>query len=515
MKAWWPVTSVGLDLGSSSVKAAVVRMGLGKARPVRFLDAPTPAEDPPEAAARPPLEPDDEATGGEARLPEVEWTEEVAPEMAALVRKIKSAEAVAAGLSGAEAYYRSLELPRLAIDKLRQAALYSLEDHLPLSVDRLAADLVNGDQGLDGRRLVWAMESEIVARALARLERWGLSTETVSLDAVGLLAAAERAGVEDDVVVDIGSAKATVICFSAGRALAVAHSPWAGLAMDRHLAAVQGVEMDHARRIKEDQEDAGTAVGMLEPVIHWLASDLIGIIRAAYAQAGRPPARLLVCGGTARLPGLIPALGERLDLEAMALSPFPGQVPPESVIATGLALTGPDFNLARGMTTDRRAGKLMTAVAALLVGVLLLAGGNLWRQIEHRQSTLAELKRIQIQAVRQGLPHLKRVVSPLAQTEVEVSRAKEELAALSRGQASSTMLETIRALDAQVDVRRVRMSDMVVDGSRVTLSGLAETFEALEKFKDELAARAGFREVTLASSKKDAEGVLFQLRMVR
>ena len=497
MGSWPAKRTAGLDQGSLALKAVAVKNGLFGLRLSRAQQIFIPREE-----------------------------GELAHGLADLGRSFKSGGSVVLSLSGSRAFFRWLDLPRmsgLSRAKQRQAAAYALENHLPVGLESLAVDVgrwLKPDKGSSGgegtRGLVFGLSRQAIAQALDEAAQAGFKVERVSLDTMGLLAAAERAGVENGVVVDLGHSKTTVLCLAQGELIGLGFVDMAGEELDRHLASARDIPLAEARAVKERLTEPKEANELFGPVLKELGKEVGRIVRAAFPDHDRQPEGLFLSGGTSRLPGLPGMLGSALKLDSSPLNPLRRPVDPELVPALGLALAKPEFNLGRELIPQQSARRLIVLTIGVLAVVLILGGANLYQGLTTRRQTLARLIAAEEKLVRQSLPHLTRIVSPLRQVKGELDKAKAELSGLETG-SSGPVLDTLLALDKVARAGAIKISEVVIDGPRMNLSGRAASFEALAGFQEGLAAQAGFSEVNRQSGRMGGpgQGVLFRLRMKR
>ncbi|MBW1712144.1 MAG: hypothetical protein JRJ59_03250 [Deltaproteobacteria bacterium] len=482
--------SIGLDLGSHAVKAVTVRQRPWGPRLARTGQVPVVDGDP--AAA--------------VRL---------------LVKPGRSGERVNLGLSGTGAFFRWLDLPRmsgLSAAKRRQAAAFALESHLPVGLEELTVDVARWQTSARGgsRGLVFGLARSKIERTLAELEGSGPKPQAVSLDTIGLLAAAEAAGVVNGVVIDLGQTKSTVLCLVRGELAGLGFVETAGESFDRHLAGERECSLDQARAAKEAMADPQETVDVFGPVLESLSQGAARIIRAASLEAGPQPQALYLSGGLSRLPGLGRFLGKSLSLEAAALNPLRRPLAPEMIPALGLALDGRQFNLGRDLVRPVALARQIKLAAGALALVLVLGGANLWQELEQRRQALARLTAAEAALFKENLPQVTKVVSPVRQMQTELDKARDELAALKKS-AGQPVLEILLSLDKLAQGKAIQLGEIVIDGPKIILAGRAQGFEVLTAFQAALSDQGEFKDVARESSRIEGldKGVRFRLRMKR
>ncbi len=488
MRRVWPIKTLGLDLGSRAVKAVWIKQGLAGASLLR----------------------------AESALIEAG---EVDQALKTVLNKRRRHDLVLAGLSGHKAFYRWLNLPKLSGAKLRQAAGFELEAHLPVGVERLAVDLIRLSSSPNGgvQGLTFGYDKQRIALALADLNQARITPQVISLDTVGLLSAARAVGLENGVVVDVGASKTSVLCLAKGAPVGLGFLDAAGRAFDRHLAREEGRSLSEARAFKESLTDAVEVRERLATPLTSLSQGVARIIKAAYPDPLAKPESIALSGGQARLPGLGAVLAEVVGLEVRPLSPLGDLLPPEMVPAWGLALSDESFNLGRAEGLRLIPARQFKLLAGALALILILIGGNIYTSLHSRQETLNQLKAAEKKIVEENLPHVPRVVSPVTQMENELDRAKEELAALTRGRSEGLILETLLNLHRLTEGKNIQLSEVYFDGPRLSLVGRAPGFEVVEEYKTALSKAPGFKEVVIESSQLGGagKGVKFRLGIKR
>ncbi len=490
--------SIGLDLGGSALKAAVVSNGLWGPELSRSYVFPVASPGP-----------EGSGDGPGSNLPDE------------LARPLRRYGGPGVGLDGGRVFFRWLDLPKLtglSGDKKRAAAAFALEKNLPMGLEDLAVDvgrwLKTGSKG--SRALAFGVARSGVEDILARLARSGLHPRFISLDTLGLLRAAEAAGVRHGVVLDLGRAKTTILCLAQGRVAGLGFSQIAGAELEKHLIGSHGVEPGRASSRKELIASPQETEKLLGPVLEELAGEVGRVVRTSFADSDQKPQSLYLCGGSSRLPGIGRILGRSLSLETKEFNPLKKAVEPELIPAVGLALSGAEFDLGRDMKPQGVSRKALILPALALATALALGGANLHQALEQRRARLAKLVEAETALVKESAPHLTRIVSPLRQLRAELNKAKEEFQSLEGGQAVP-VIDILSDLEKLASAQKVTLNEVVIDGPRITLSGLAQSFDTLSRFQQTLENRGGFSQVDRQSGKMEggSAGVRFTLRMKR
>lgn len=487
-----PAKRIGLDLGRSGLKAVV--LGLGPFGP---------------GLRRALIEPSAELNPG-------------SPDpLAGLDRAFRGRPGAGLGLDGGRAFYRWLDLPRmqgLSKPKRRAAATFALEQDLPVGLDRLAVDVGRWLKPTrEGQRaLAFGLDRDQVQEALERLDQAGIPGRFVSLDTLGLIGAAEAAGVGEGLVLDLGQAKTTILCFRSGRIAGLGFSDIAGDEFDRHLARTLNLDPAQAREHKESLDSPARTGELFGPMLKKLAREADRIVKAASPALEQGPGRLYLCGGSSRLPGLGSFLAGELSLERDELKPLRKPVEPEFMAAVGLALADPGFDLGREFRNGKSSPRPLILALIALALALGLGWANLHQALEQRRTALAGLVAAEKSLVRRAAPNLTRIVSPLRQLRTERTRLAQELESLKSGP-GKPVIDTLSDLERLASAQNIELDEVVVDGPKISLSGSAGSFDILSRFQESLMTGGGFAEVERRSGKMEggAAGVRFTLEVRR
>jgi len=355
--------AIGLDIGTSSVRAAEVGFGgKGQLTLRRFGQV-----------ALPP----DAVRDGEVVAPDA-----VAKALRELWAATKfSSKRVALGVANQKVVVRQVELPWLPTDELRRSLPYQVQDFLPIPVDRALLDFfsLQENTSADGARtvrgLLVAASREMVLTTLAALSKAGLRATTVDLSSFAVLrafaisnatsnAASNPLDLEDEVeaLVDIGARVTNIVVHRGGVPSFVRILLMGGKDVTDAVAERMGISQEQAESLKQQLgARSGTdlepgdkvALRALEASAEVFVEEIRGSLAYYSASQGAAPvSRVIVSGGGMRLAGLLERLGEATRLPVAAGNPLaaltlgatgltPEQityVEPLSAVPVGLAL---------------------------------------------------------------------------------------------------------------------------------------------------------------------------------
>ena len=347
-----PKLRVGLDIGSTAVRAAEVSVGGGQASVLRAAQV---------KVAEGAVE------NGEVREPDA--VAEALRELWA-VGKFKSKQVVM-GVGNQRVVVREIGLPWLPEKELRDSLGFQVQEFIPMSVDDVVLDFDTlGEFEQEGRRMIRillvaaqrVMVDALVAGATgAKLEPVGLDLVPFALvRAVGVSnEGMDLETSDEEAVIDVGSHVTNICVHANGVTRFVRILPSGGRDVTLAIARTLGVEDDVAERLKkgEDVPDVSpteevrtTAMSRAGSFVDEIRSSLE--FYTAQAQGSRV-GRVLITGGGSKLDGLLELLDQRipvpvergrvfqravpkLELDERALS----EAEPVLAVAIGLALPG-------------------------------------------------------------------------------------------------------------------------------------------------------------------------------
>jgi type IV pilus assembly protein PilM len=295
---------IGLDIGSTSVRAVETARGREGPWVARFGAVPLPAG---------------AVQGGVVQD---------AAAVTAAVRELWSSarfgtRAVALGMTNPQIVVRQMTVANLPAKELRESLPFQVRDSLPLPVERSLLDfypLAPGETDETVIGLLIAAPKEAVVTAIEAVERAGLHVAMVDLASFALLRAASRLDKRVEAIVDIGAQITSVIVHDDGDPLIVRTVPRGSAEITEKLASALKIDINEAEQLKR-------RVGVVEGADEARASEiireavrpLVNEIRSSFAYLNTGDrqarvARLLLSGGGALLPGFVEMLARQLNV---------------------------------------------------------------------------------------------------------------------------------------------------------------------------------------------------------
>ena len=315
-------TAVGLDIGTSSVRAAEMNLGKSPAVLERFGQV-----------ALPP---------GTVRDGEVVDPDTVARAIKQLWATAKfSTKKVVLGVSNQKVIVRQVDLPWLPADELKKSLAFQVQDFIPIPVDQAILDFhpleefTNEQGGRMLRVLLVAASRDMVTAAMEAAQKAGLTPVMVDLTPFAMmrsLAPVESMGfgAEAEALVDVGASVTNIVVHQNGVPRFVRILLMGGNDVTEAVAERMGVSVTEAETLKWQTGMGAGAVEGASPaarVIDQYAGQFLEEIRGsldyylAQPQAARI-GRVVVSGGGAQLGGLVNRLGELLRVPVDAGRPL-------------------------------------------------------------------------------------------------------------------------------------------------------------------------------------------------
>jgi type IV pilus assembly protein PilM len=327
---------VGLDIGSSGVRAAQLAQGKGGTTLQRVGQV-----------ALPP---------GAVRDGEVVDVDAVATGIRTLWAQAGfTSRRVAVGVANQRVVVRQVELPALPLAELRSSLQYHVQESIPMPVDQALLDCYPYDEAVDGRGnrtvrvLLVAASRDMVEHTLRAVGLAGLQPVGVDLTSFAVLRSLATAGSSAapggaEVLVDIGAGVTNLVVHQGGVPRFVRILLRGGEHVTDALSERLGIPLEDAEVLKRARGAAPA------PVVHWpggaggaggdAASRAIELAVGSFVDevrgsldyyAAQPDAvrvdRMVVCGGGSRLDGLAARLGAATQLPVQPGSPLPELLP--------------------------------------------------------------------------------------------------------------------------------------------------------------------------------------------
>ena len=308
-----PKTRIGLDVGSTAVRAAELAEG-SPPSVIRAAQVPLPA--------------------GAVENGEVREVEAVSAALRELwTRGGFKSRRVWMGVGNQRVVVREIALPAMPEKELRQSLGFQVQEFIPMPVDEAVLDYhLIEEVEIDGRQMLRLLlvaaqkvmvDTLVAAATNAKLEPMGLDLVPFAMvRAVGATGAGmelERTGGE--AVVDVGAHVTNIVVHAAGETRFVRILPSGGRDITMAIARALSVDDEVAERLKRGEivEEVDVTPQQAIEVAMQRATQFVDEIRSslefytAQTQGARID-RLLISGGGSKLEGFIDILRQRIPV---------------------------------------------------------------------------------------------------------------------------------------------------------------------------------------------------------
>jgi type IV pilus assembly protein PilM len=341
---------IGLDIGSTAVRAVELAGGGGKPNLLRIAQQPLP----PGAVA-----------GGEIRDPGL-----VADAIRELwhMGKFKSRQVVL-GVGNQRVVVREVTVPWLEEKELRESLPFQVREFVPIPIEEAILDYqVVEEFELEGRHMVRLMlaaaHKGMVQRMVEAVEAARLQAVGVDLVPFAIVRSAgsngdrllqEDADLSDEAVVDIGAEVSSICVHSHGHPRFVRMVSWGGRNVTAAIARSLGLADADAEQLKRgladaDDDSAERAHQVARQVVTSFADDLRSSLDFYRSQnPGASIGHVLLTGGGSKLAGLAEVVNERLAAAVDTGHAFKRVSVPEDLPAQVMAEAEPLLAVAVGL----------------------------------------------------------------------------------------------------------------------------------------------------------------------
>jgi len=313
---------VGLDIGTSGVRAAELTLGSDGARLERFGQVALPS--------------------GAVRDGEVVDAEAVAAAVRLLWSQARfGSRKVIVGVANQKVVVRQVDLPWLPLAELRASLAFQVQDYLPMPVEQSILDVhpleeFTSDSGVRMLRvLLVAAARDMVDHALQAVAAAGLQPTMVDLNSFAVLRSQAHAGsglgLEAEALVDVGASVTNIIVHQGGVPRFVRILLMGGGDITDALAERLGVPLEQAEQVKQSTglsvvqggADSHPASRVLEATGSALVEEVRGSLDYYLAQTGSVRiSRVVLSGGSSRLTGLVERLSAATRLPVEVARPL-------------------------------------------------------------------------------------------------------------------------------------------------------------------------------------------------
>jgi type IV pilus assembly protein PilM len=269
---------------------------------------------------------------------------------------------VAAALPEAQIFTRVVELPELSKQEIKSAIDYEAEQYvpLPLSEVRLTWEVLKTRVDPNKKKimdvLLVAAPNTLIEKYLKVLKFAGLNPVAIETETTSVVRSLVQRveGVPTTLITNIGGSTTDLTIVDEQQVSFTRSIATGGIALGRAVANDLGFEMEQALEYMktyglDSTQLEGKVMQSLKPVFDVIVNEIRRAIAYYVSKHGdKQVKRVIVTGGTAKLPGLVVYLAEALGLEVQIGNPWDGIALPES-ISKKLIEEGTSYSVAVGL----------------------------------------------------------------------------------------------------------------------------------------------------------------------
>jgi type IV pilus assembly protein PilM len=310
------MNAVGLDIGASSVKAVQLKQGRGTMELVKLGIAS--------------LHPETIVDG----VIMDSGTVISAIQQIFTENQIKTKD-VAVAVSGHSVIVKKIQVQKMKPEELDEAIPFEAEQYVPYAIEDVNLDyqVLESDnpEATEMDVLLVAVKKDIINDYLSIISTAGLKAVVVDVDAFALENAFELAYDLDreQVVglVNLGAAVMNINILQGGLSEFTRDSPLGGNRYTESIQKMLGLSYEQAEALKLGGEVEGRGVADAQPAVDMVNAEVAGEIRRSFdffrsSSHSETIHRVILSGGSARLPGLVEYLSENLEIPVEVANPL-------------------------------------------------------------------------------------------------------------------------------------------------------------------------------------------------
>lgn len=232
---------------------------------------------------------------------------------------------VCVSLSEEQVYLFNLEIPKMELSEIRTSIELQLEDHILISAAESYMDYnIIGQTAKTYLLQVAAIPTEIVDQYFAIFDSVGIVPISFELESQSLARSVIKKGdPETYMIVDYGSSRTGISFVQNGIVLYTTTVALGGIEQTNKIKDLMGITYQEAENLKKEKGLTATDGGVYEIILPSVSA-LRGEIYKHFIYwnthkeeggiAHNPVSKILLCGGTSNLPGLVDYLSTSMQM---------------------------------------------------------------------------------------------------------------------------------------------------------------------------------------------------------
>lgn len=249
-------------------------------------------------------------------------------------------------------FFTNFELPPMTKKELSDAVVFEARRHIPVPLSEVVFDwqLIEGkyDQKTPLSILMVAVPNEVVRQYQDIAKEAGLQLVALEAEVFGLIRSCVWEDERPIVLLDMGAQSTAVNVVFKG-ILRMSHSfDIAGNALTERISKSLSIDYETAQREKAEKGMTGNLAPILSPFIDMILGEVEKIADAFLRSKGRSIEKIILGGGSAKLPGLKQYVEQNMRKEVAIADPFrPLYYPP--ILEETIKDLGPSYAVSVGM----------------------------------------------------------------------------------------------------------------------------------------------------------------------
>ena len=275
-----------------------------------------------------------------------------------------STRRVVANLPEDKVFSRVIELPPMEEKELSSAIKWEADQFVPIPLTDAILDFEilqsTGKSNRDRVRVyLVASPKSLVEKYIDVIEMAGLHVLGLETDMLAITRAVVPSSQEPTLVIDLGARSTDLAITDQGQVLLTRSIPSAGRAITRALTLSLGLENDQAESYKraygvDSKQFEGKMSAAIGPVLTVVVEEIKKAISYFETEhQDRKLERMIMTGGSAEMPDIIPYFAKELALEIEVGNPFQRVVNQEEVMAKIKGGSAPIFAVAFGLALKK------------------------------------------------------------------------------------------------------------------------------------------------------------------
>ncbi|MDD3481163.1 MAG: type IV pilus assembly protein PilM [Patescibacteria group bacterium] len=267
---------------------------------------------------------------------------------------------VVSAIPGTSVFNATVKLPPMSQSELEKAITYQAEQNIPLKIDEVKFDYQILSEDPTTKELtvmIIAATKTKVNQLLELLTYAELNVVALETSTVAMARSLAMPSVPLAMILDIGSTTTEIAVIEGGNLIQTRSFPLAGYGMTRAIAQNLGLETDQAEQFKQrfglsQDKLEGQVYKVLEPILKNILDEAIRSAKFYQEQSGKKIERVILTGGSSRLPQITEYIKTYMGVEISYGNPWSNvsyktadsdklnQMAPEFATAVGLAMRG-------------------------------------------------------------------------------------------------------------------------------------------------------------------------------